>query len=89
MGNKVNLHAVVSRPARSVEDVSMDILCLASSLESCPVMRVRWYFEGCLACVGGLTAHQLVEAGRGQEVMDFLRRALFDEQRHWDAAESA
>lgn len=65
------------------ESLTMDILRLAASLEACPVMRVRWFFEGRLACCEGLTSHELVGVGRGSEVMSFLRRALASEQAQW------
>ncbi|MGF6492127.1 hypothetical protein ABIE56_000280 [Luteibacter sp. 621] len=65
--------------------VTMDILHLAAALEACPVERVRWFFEAGLSCCEGLTSHQLVEAGRAGEVLAFLRRALFNEQREWSA----
>jgi hypothetical protein len=62
---------------------AVNVLELASSLEGCPVMRIEWYFEACLTCCQGMTPHQLVEAGRAHEVIDFLQRVINHEKVEW------
>ena len=74
--------APISKPG------TVEVLHLASSLEACPVQRIEWYFEACLKCCQGLTPHELVAAGRGNEVIGFLRRSIGHEAVEWRSDEA-
>lgn len=58
----------------SINRILIAVIDEASRIEPDAATLLRWYVEDPIQQLGGLTASQLVAAGRGELVIRFLRR---------------